>query len=580
MMRFVTEWFSPCQLKGKLPAGATIAPVILASDKTKLSQFRGDQTAWPVYLSIGNIPKTTRRQVSAHAMVLIGYIPVSKLGCFSTAGDARRYAGYRLYHHCMRLLLEPLMEAGRSGVEMVCADGFVRRVFPILAAYIADHPEQCLIADVQENHCPQGKVTPNQRGEADECLLRSVDETIEILERHRNGELNGDLPDGLRPIYDPFWKDLPHCDIFSCITPDILHQLHKGVFKDHLMSWVTAIIGEEELDRRFKNMANIPGLRHFSKGISHVQQWTCREHKEMQKVFVALVAGAVNVRVLTVIQALIDFIYYAQLHVHTSATLDAMKRALTVFHENKVVFVELGIREHFNIAKIHALLHYLRAIREKGCLDGFNTELSERLHIDFAKHGYHAGNHRDYIAHMTTWLQRQEAVKLRIAFLAWITGDQTPESHEDSEISADEDSPGADDLRFTSVSFPRSYSLAKTSPLPRTSISRLEQLHNAENFLPTFTTFIRTVFPRSTFLPTRSTSYNVYKQIRVDQRWNIFHTNADTACHRFRAVPPTSKRADTRSVDSPGYFDPVLVVEDMGMFQQAQRGSLDGTSVI
>ena len=42
-----------------LPMGATLAPVILASDSTKLSVLGGDnlKTAWPVYLSLANIAK-------------------------------------------------------------------------------------------------------------------------------------------------------------------------------------------------------------------------------------------------------------------------------------------------------------------------------------------------------------------------------------------------------------------------------------------------------------------------------------------------------------------------------------------
>ncbi|KAJ7791891.1 hypothetical protein B0H14DRAFT_2395262 [Mycena olivaceomarginata] len=40
-----------------LPVGACISGVIVSSDKTQLSQFSGDKTAWPVYLTIGNISK-------------------------------------------------------------------------------------------------------------------------------------------------------------------------------------------------------------------------------------------------------------------------------------------------------------------------------------------------------------------------------------------------------------------------------------------------------------------------------------------------------------------------------------------
>ena len=35
----------------KIPKGGVVALVILASDKTQLTQFQGDKSAWPVYLT-------------------------------------------------------------------------------------------------------------------------------------------------------------------------------------------------------------------------------------------------------------------------------------------------------------------------------------------------------------------------------------------------------------------------------------------------------------------------------------------------------------------------------------------------
>lgn len=326
----------------------------------------------------------------------------------------------------LSVILESLKKAGQDGAYMTCADGQVRRIIPALASYVADYPEQCLVACCMENRCLIGEVPPERRGEHERCISRNQQETLDLLLAHRNDLLTSETKArfkalGLRAVHEPFWRDLPHAKIFTCFTPDLLHQLHKGVFKDHLVKWCTTLLTETELDARFQSLPTLSGLRHFKSGISHVQQWTGTEHKEMEKVFVALVAGGVADEVLLAVRALINFIYLASLHSHTTSTLSALQRALDDFHAHKQAFIDFGARTacHFNIPKYHMLQHYVDLIYEFGSTDGFNTEWSERLHIDYAKDAYRASNKKDYVAQMTKWLARQEAVDRFSVYLEW-----------------------------------------------------------------------------------------------------------------------------------------------------------------
>ena len=63
-------------------------------------------------------------------------------------------------------------------------------------------------------------------------------------------------------LIQPFTHDFPRADIYEILTPDLLHQLIKGTFKDHLVTWVGEYLvlehGEargneilDDIDRRF-----------------------------------------------------------------------------------------------------------------------------------------------------------------------------------------------------------------------------------------------------------------------------------------------------------------------------------------
>ncbi|KAG1869961.1 hypothetical protein F4604DRAFT_1881323 [Suillus subluteus] len=505
---WTADWWGETQKA--LPKGATIAPIILSSDKTCLSQFRGDKSAWPVYMSIGNIAKAKRCQASAQATILIGYLPASKLDCFTP--DARSLAGYRLFHHCMALLLQPLIAAGQHGVEMVCADLLVRHVHPILAAYVADFPEQCLISCCKENHCPNL-----------DSPMQDPESTKEILEMHKNGQHPPEFEEnGLCAVYKPFWADLPHANIFLAFTPDLLHQLHKGVFKDHLVKWCIDI----------------------AKGIS----------TEMQRVFIGLLTGAVPSRVLVVARSILDFSYYAQLQIHTTETLEALQTTLDVFHANKDILKELAIREHFNIPKLHQLTHYVQSIMLLGTADGFNTELPERLHIDFAKEAYHATNKRDYEEQMTLWLQHQEAVFLRHAeprsFDPGFDSDSDSESEETEAASPNTTSSLVTSKEVTHI-------LAKAPVHPHQSVEKIVTAHGATDFLPALQTFLQKNLPQTTgVVPGVHDHFDIYRQAVIVAPPDRRVGDAPKRWH-VRARPEVV--ASGRRSSCPGCFDMALI---------------------
>ena len=132
-----------------------------------------------------------------------------------------------------------------------------------------------------------------------------------------------------------------------------------------------------------------------------------------------LLNGLSKICLVAPVRALFDFLYLAQLSVHSDDTLDLLEDALKRFHNNKAIFLDFGIRENFNLPKLHFANHYIEMIKRYGTMDNVNTQYTEWLHIDFAKDAYDATNHKDEFTQMTLWLERKEKILRHNQFIQW-----------------------------------------------------------------------------------------------------------------------------------------------------------------
>ncbi|KAF8416287.1 hypothetical protein EV426DRAFT_541380, partial [Tirmania nivea] len=61
------------------PEHSTIVPIICISDKAYLTNFSGNKSIWPLYMTIENILKDIRRECSIRAWICIGPLPTIKI---------------------------------------------------------------------------------------------------------------------------------------------------------------------------------------------------------------------------------------------------------------------------------------------------------------------------------------------------------------------------------------------------------------------------------------------------------------------------------------------------------------------
>ena len=516
-------------------------------------------------MTIGNIPKEIRRKTSMRAYLLIGYLPTTQLKQEKNKAKRKRLIT-NLYHACLRHVLEPLITAGKEGVSMSTATGNVHHVHPLLACFIGDYPEQVLTACTLTGDCPRCGTSTDHLGDFDPDNVpapRNQGEFLEVLASFRQdpaGFLQASSQIRTKPVPHPFWLNLPWFDAFRSITPDVLHQLYQGIIK-YLKTWILVACEPTEIDARCRRLPPNHNIRLFTKGISHLSRVTGQEHDQICRIILGLIINIQlpnnmsNVRLIHSTRALLDFLYLAKYPIHTNSTLHLLMDALSRFHANRDIFINLGIRSQFNLPKLHYMSHYVELIKYFGTTDNFDTQYTERLHIDIPKSSYAATNHKDEYVQMTSWSDRKERVLRHEQYIEWRRAGTCPPTRIGRE-------PPNLDMHWE-------LSMTKHPSLLAVPLSRIEDSYGVPLFKVALRRFISTTNDRNQtrqqlehslwriHLPfTRLPVWHLIKFTRLDPL-----TGTRSTADSIHVQPA---RNDQRQRPIPGRFDTALINDGAG----------------
>lgn len=149
-----------------------LVPIILGSDKTTVSVATGQHDYYPLYISIGNVHNNVRR-AHRNAVVLLGFLAIPKgfvLPILSAVTKVANFVSFiasravertvefrnfrrQLFHSSISAILQPLLQYMTTPDVVRCPDEHFRRAVYSLASYIADYPEQVLLAGIVSGWC-------------------------------------------------------------------------------------------------------------------------------------------------------------------------------------------------------------------------------------------------------------------------------------------------------------------------------------------------------------------------------------------------------------------------------------------
>ncbi|EIW76371.1 hypothetical protein CONPUDRAFT_130963 [Coniophora puteana RWD-64-598 SS2] len=389
--------------------GSMFVPIVAGSDKTTVSVASGHQEYHPVYMSPGNLTNTARRGHGS-AVLPVAFLPIPRAKRRQREKPEFKRFCRQLYHEALRITFAPLAAHMITPDIVKCPDGHFRRAIYGLGPYIADYPEQVWLSAVVSNWCPKCDAKPSDLDSPD-ATRRSREKTDAYCSRLETKVLWTDF--GIRDDYRPFMHSFPRADIHQLLAPDLLHQVIKGTFKDHVVEWVNQYIlleygrveGEaiiDDIDRRISAVPPFPGLRRFPDG-RDFHQWTGDDSKALMKVYLPAIAGYVPSDMVKCLRAFLEFCYTARRNSISADDLTRLQASLDDFHHYRQVFIETGVRmDTISLPRQHALSHYIRSITLFGSPNGLCSSITESKHIVAVKKPWRRSSRYHALSQMLT----------------------------------------------------------------------------------------------------------------------------------------------------------------------------------
>ncbi|KAJ6625657.1 hypothetical protein B0H10DRAFT_2161873 [Mycena sp. CBHHK59/15] len=377
--------------------GSTFVPIILGSDKTTVSIATGQNEYYPQYMSNGLVYNGVRR-AHRNAVTLIGFLAIPKTDRENQ--DSAEFCTFRhnLFHGSLNHILRSLKPGMTVPEVTLFADGHYRRVIYGLGPYIADYPEQVLLACVVQGWCVRCTASREDLdGPSGRQTQQHTETLFDVLDHGTMWDQYGVIPDVL-----PFTWDFPRADIYELLCPDLLHQVIKGTFKDHLVAWVGEYLESEHgkskakkimanIDRRIAAVPPFLGLCRFPEGRGF-KQWTGDDSKALMKVYLPAIEGHVPAQMLRAFSAFLNF-----------ATLSAIDAALAQYHRERTIFAESGVCPNgFCLPCQHSLTHYRYLIQEFGAPNGLCSSITESKHIKAVKQPWRRSSRYEALSQMLT----------------------------------------------------------------------------------------------------------------------------------------------------------------------------------